>query len=213
VITILKYFFVAFVLSAIGSMPIGLITLTVAQKTIEKGKRAGWQLAVGATIMEFVYTAIALYGLDYLSIETSWKGYIQLISIVLFFILGIYFWTKKNSPIDLSVKRTESIAFLQGILVGAMNLFIVPFWIVLAIWLESYDMLFDESTAILSFSLGSALGALLIFIGYVEGSVLVMKKSDKITAYANKVIGGLFLVLSVIQFINYFDLLNLPFPI
>jgi len=41
-----KYFIIAFILSALGTIPIGLITLTIAQKTIEKGKSAGWQISL-----------------------------------------------------------------------------------------------------------------------------------------------------------------------
>ena len=56
---LVKYFIIAFFLSALGTIPIGLITLTIAQKTLEKGKVAGWQIAMGATVIEFVYTLIA----------------------------------------------------------------------------------------------------------------------------------------------------------
>lgn len=202
--TLLLYFLIAFVISAIGSIPIGLITLNIAQKTIEKGEKAGWQVALGATIMEFIYTVVALYGLDIFSIKNDWNGYIQVGSAILFIALGIYYWTKKIKPLDAPLTSRQTIDFLQGILVGTLNLLVIPFWLFIGIWLTSNGMIFHQTSLILSFSLGSALGALLTFVGYIKGSSYLIKKSERLVKYTNRVIGALFLLLGIIQIIRFF---------
>ncbi len=194
-----KYILIAFVLSVLGTLPIGLITLTIAQKTIEKGKSAGWKIALGATLIEFFYTIIALLGLDILSVESSWKRYIQIGTIFFFFILSIYYWFKAPTVIIKSIKDTKEKYFLQGIGIGLMNMLIVPFWLVIGLWLESNGINFENKFYIFWFSIGGTLGALLVFIAYIEGSILLVNKSEKITSYANKIIGGLFFILTVIQ--------------
>jgi len=83
-----------------------------------------------------------------------------------------------------------------------MNMLIVPFWLVVGLWLESNGLIFENTAYIIWFSVGSALGALLIFGVYVEGSNFFLNKRQKIAAYANKVIGGLFLILAVVQLIQ-----------
>ena len=202
---LVKYFIIAFILSAIGTIPIGLITLTIAQKTIEKGKSAGWQVSMGATIMEFIYTLIALYGLEALSLETSWKRYMQIGTFFLFLILGIYYLNKSPSESKKNISSSKHrIHFIQGIGVGMMNMLIVPFWLVVGLWLESNGLLFENVTYILWFSIGAALGALLIFGVYVEGSIFFLNKRQKISEYADKVIGGLFLLLASVQLIQLF---------
>jgi len=197
-----KYFIIAFVLSALGTIPIGLITLTIAQKTIEKGKRAGWQIALGATIMEFIYTLIALYGLESLSLESSWKIYMQIGTFFIFLILGIYYLFKPPSKSKKINSSNQQIDFLQGIGVGMMNMLIVPFWLVVGVWLQSNGIQFENLFYILWFSVGSALGALLIFGVYVQAGDFILHKGQWVTEYANKIIGGLFLILAVIQLIQ-----------
>lgn len=197
--TLLKYFIIAFLLSALGTIPIGLITLTIAQKTITKGKQAGWQVALGATIMEFIYTLIALYGLDALSVENSWNTYLKMGTSLLFLILGIHYLSKSSSELKKANDSNQRIDFLQGIGVGMMNVLIVPFWLVLGLWLQSNGLAFEQHKELFSFSIGAALGALLIFGVYIEGSLLLLGKSQKITKYTNKIIGSLFLGLALFQ--------------
>lgn len=57
------YFVTTFIISALGSLLVGLITLMITQRTMEASKKAGYMLSFGATLIEFVYTYIALYGL------------------------------------------------------------------------------------------------------------------------------------------------------
>ena len=57
---IIKYISCGFILSLLGSIPIGMITLLIIHRTIEYGPRAGLSVGLGATIAEFVYTVVAL---------------------------------------------------------------------------------------------------------------------------------------------------------
>ena len=196
---LVKYFIIAFFLSALGTIPIGLITLTIAQKTLEKGKVAGWQIAMGATVIEFVYTLIALYGLEALSIESAWKRYVQIGTLFLFLILGIYYYRKAPSTLRATKSSSQRLDFFLGMGVGMMNMLIIPFWLVVGLWLESNGMNFDEAGCIVWFSVGAALGALLIFVVYIEGSHAILQKSQSIATYANKVIGIIFFLLAIVQ--------------
>ena len=84
------YFFIAFVISALGSMPIGMITLKIAEKSIHDGYRSGIMVSMGATVIEFLYTYIALVSMDFFIHEVSVNLYINLIAMVVFFGLGFF---------------------------------------------------------------------------------------------------------------------------
>lgn len=200
--TLIIYFSIAFILSFSGSIPIGLITLTIAQKTIQNGRRSGVMIALGATIMEFVYTFIALLSLDFFTQNTAIGNYIKTFALVLFFILGIYYLWKKSNPNQQKISSYNYYDFLRGFIVGMMNMLIVPFWIFLGIWLESNGILFQNKIEVTIFSLGSALGALLAFLGYILLSEFIVKKSKEINRYANKAIGIIFLGLGFFQLFN-----------
>lgn len=200
--TLIVYFFIAFILSFLGSIPIGLITLTIAQKTIQNGRRSGLMIALGATIMEFVYTFIALLSLEFFTQNTAIGNYIKTFALVLFFILGIYYLWKKSNPHHQKISPYNYYDFLRGFIVGMMNMLIVPFWIFLGIWLESNGILFQNKIEVIIFSLGSALGALLAFLGYILLSEFIVQKSKEINRYANKAIGIIFLGLGFFQLFN-----------
>lgn len=201
---LISYFFVALFLSFIGSLPIGLITLTITQKTIEKGKRSGLLISLGATIMEFGYTYLALISLDFLTKNIEVGSYIKIFAIVLFMVLGIYYFFKKPSPKLKQTKAYDYFDFLRGAIVGLMNVLIFPFWIFLGIWLESNGMFFESQTSIITFSFGATIGAFLAFLVYIWFSGVIEKKVAIINQYTNKVVGAIFLGLGVFQLINLF---------
>lgn len=199
-----QHFLVSFVLSFLGSLPLGMITLTITQRTIQNGKNSGTLLALGATVMEFVYTYIALVSLDFFTQNTEVDQYIKIGATCAFFLMAIYFLSKKSKPNPTSASAYDYFDFFRGVVVGAMNLLIVPFWIFIALWLQTYDMRFDQIANILSFSTGSALGALLAFLGYVWLSKIIVSRVQQISQYTDRVVGIIFLGLGFFQLTQLF---------
>ncbi len=192
-------FIIVLLISFVTSLPLGLITLNVVQKTIQDGKRSGIVLALGATIIEFIYTYIALLSLDLFDKNAEWTSGIELIATLTFFAMGFYFLWKKPAKKPALDTEYNYLDFLQGILIGAMNVLIIPFWIIVAIWLMGQGMALEGHWHFISFSLGSAIGAFLAFWGYVYVSERIVEKIDRIARYTDKVIGVLFLGLGFLQ--------------
>ena len=201
---LILYFSIALVLSFLGSLPIGLITLTITQKTIQNGRHSGLMIALGATIMEFVYAFIALLSLDLFTQNTSIGNYIKIFATAIFLAMGFYFLWKKNSTEVRPTAAYNYLDFLRGFIVGSMNLLIVPFWIFLGIWLKANGVSFKNNFDILIFSSGAALGALLAFFGYILLSEFIVKRTKKINQYTNKAVGILFLGLGIFQLAHFF---------
>ena len=199
------YFIISFVISAIGSLPTGLITLTIMQRTLEAGKKAGYMLSFGATVMEFVYTYIALYGLTFFQESVATNYYMQVFATVVFFAFGIYNFFKESKPPAAPTDSYDYFDFGRGFIVATMNVLIIPFWLFIALWLSgSYDMTFDSQTNIIVFSLGSALGALAVFIGYAELGQYILARIGKIVKYTNKIVGVVFILLGIYQLTQLF---------
>lgn len=200
---IILYFLIALVLSFLGSLPIGLITLTITQKTIQNGRHSGLMIALGATVMEFVYTFIALLSLDLFTQNTSIGNYIKIFATVVFLVMGFYFLLKKNSEQLKTVGEYNYFDFLRGFIVGMMNMLIVPFWIFLGIWLEANGISFKNKSIIFVFSIGAAIGAFLAFLGYILLSEYIVSKTKEIDRYTNKAVGVLFLGLGLFQLYHF----------
>ncbi len=202
--SLLIYFLVAFLLSALGSMPIGMISLKVTEKTIHDGFRSGVMVSLGATVIEFLYTFIALSFTDFFLDNVSVNSTINLVAMTVFFGLGFYHLFKRTNTILESGGEYKSFDFIKGFLLAAMNMLIIPFWIFLVIWLKNYGFEFSTEIQILVFSTGSALGALSIFLLYTRLGKYIVQRIQKVAFYTNKTVGILFLLLGIYQFIQFF---------
>ena len=200
---IILYFIIALVLSFLGSLPIGLITLTITQKTIQNGRNSGLMIALGATVMEFVYTFIALLSLDFLTKNTAIGTYIKIFATVAFLGMGIYYLLKESNEKLKAAGEYDYFGFIRGFIVGMINMLIVPFWIFLGIWLESNGILFENKSIIFIFSIGAAIGAFLAFLGYIFLSEYIVSKTKEINRYTNKAVGVLFLGLGIFQLYHF----------
>ena len=191
-------------LSFLGSLPIGLISITIVQQTIEKGRKAGFLLTLGASIMEFVYCYIALLGINLFSQNNQLLYQINLLATVVFGILGVYYLFKKTTSLSQKKVAYNYLDFFRGILVGAFNMLIIPFWVFIGLWLKSKGFNFDHSNQNLVFSLGATLGAGFAFIGYIYFSAFISKKIDSINHSINKIVGVLFIGLMFFQLFQIF---------
>ncbi|MFK8161709.1 MAG: LysE family transporter [Lewinella sp.] len=191
---------IGFFLSFLGTLPPGLITLTITQTTISEGKSAGFKNALGATIPEFLYTYVALVGIDFLLDHADIGRYIQWASVVVFLALGLWFWFAKPPEIGtVPVVANHRKFFLRGLTAGFFNFLIVPFWVVVVGWLRANDYVIDGQQVFLGFSLAGALGAFLAFVLYIELGAVILRRFQTAAVYVNRVVGGLFLGLFAYQ--------------
>jgi len=198
------YFFIAFILSALGSMPIGMITLKIVEKTIHNGYRSGVMFALGATVIEFLYTYIALTSMDFFLDNVEVNSFINIVAMAVFFGLGFYHIFKKTKTIFDSKGAYKAFDFFKGIMLASMNMLIIPFWIFLAIWLKNYGVEFLSNTEVLIFSFGAAFGALTMFLLYTRLGKFIAQRIQKVASYTNKTVGVLFLLLGIYQLTQLF---------
>ena len=92
----LFYFFVALVLSFVGSLPFGMINMAVAYMAIQKGVKAGIWMGAGAALVEFFQVYIALK-FTWLFAEGGVLGNVfHIVATLVFFIAGLTAQTSSN---------------------------------------------------------------------------------------------------------------------
>lgn len=194
-------FLIAFLISAAGTLPPGLITLTITQTAIKEGRAAGLQSSFGATIPEFLYTYLALIGADFLLRNANISYYIQVVSAVLFFGLGLWFWLtapkalKTTNDGPLPSKRF----FQRGLVAGFFNFLIIPFWLFIIVWLRANGYVIAGQVNFLLFSVAGALGAFCAFLLYLAIGAFILRKFQTVEKHLNKLIGSIFLLLFAYQ--------------
>lgn len=197
--TFFKYASIAMVFSMIGALPPGLINLTVAQRTISRGIKSGVGVAMGALVVEWIYTFLVIYFIDFFVANKEVGKLIKIIAVGIFLGMAVYYFLAKPKPIKAVSIRKNSRDVIIGIGVTAINLLIIPYWIFLGIWFRSNGYPFENISSTFAMASGSAFGAFFIFLIYIKLGSYIVKHQDTFTHYTYKTLSVIFLVLAVIQ--------------
>lgn len=188
-----------FILSLMGSIPPGLISLTVSQTSIQRGLAAAWAVAAGAAFAEFFQACIAVVFADwFLSHPVAERGF-QWAAMPVFFVLGIHllFFAKAPALKKTIVLPSLSNQFRKGVLISVFNLLAVPYWFVYCGWLRVEGYWKEGTVYTLIFATGVSLGTFVALGLYAWLGQAILKRSSEVAVYANRVIGLIFLGLGI----------------
>lgn len=191
-----------FLLSFIGSLPLGIINMTVADTTIHRGMKAGVWVAIGASLVELIQSFIAIK-FTWLFVDNSdlefWMG---IIALLVFWVLGIYyFFFAKASKSEVNIQNDgkKMPDFFRGILVSSMNVLVIPYWVFYGGYLSSQGWLVLENEVILVFVIGVMLGTFVLLLLYAKLGQLITNRATQLTKFVNKFIGVIFMLFGIYQ--------------
>lgn len=187
-------------ISFVGSVHPGPVNLAVVQATLSRNFKVGIWVAISGTLPEIIYTIIALKSQVFLAKNQAIFEFLELAIIPFFLIIGIhslYTASKSNQNIQLSQRPKQ---ILNGFVGGMLNPQLLPFWVVVLVYLNSFFSL-ESFSSQFSFVMGAALGAFLILLifAYLTNRFQV-KILGLFSKYAvNKVIGLFFISMALFQ--------------
>lgn len=189
-------------------MPAGMINMSVAEMSIRRGRPAGILMALGAAFVEFFQIFVAIKFASIINGSPAFDMTLNVLATIIFVSLTIYyfFYAKPVNPgqgVDVPKYRT----FFRGMAVSSLNVLVFPYWIFISTYLNTNDLLDLSYTNIAIFSLGGMAGGFGLFAVYACLADFIIKRSKNVASYVNKVIGALFLLLSVYQFYRMIPLL------
>jgi threonine/homoserine/homoserine lactone efflux protein len=195
----LQSFLLAFGISYLGSIPPGVLNLTIIDISMRRAMRHALLFSLAAGLIEFLQGFLALQFSDYLAKHSEVEFYIQLFVIPVFIGLGIFYLLQKKTP-EHEVKEDNSNAFVKGILLSIVNPLAIPFWLVWATYLSQKGFpILDGGVNMYSFILGISLGSIATLITYAYLSKLILSKIKSFNTWINQIIGGILLVLGIFQ--------------
>jgi threonine/homoserine/homoserine lactone efflux protein len=188
-----------FILSLLGSLPPGLISLSVAQTAIQRGIVAALALAIGAAFAEFFQALAAVLLSDWFLSHPSIEAGFQWVAIVVFLGLGVYliFWAKAPSIPTVAAEISIREQFGKGILISVFNLLAIPYWFTYCSWLRVEGWWQEGLFNTCLFSLGVTIGTIFALSLYAWLGMVIVQHSSSLTKQANRFIGIIFLSLSV----------------
>jgi threonine/homoserine/homoserine lactone efflux protein len=196
------------ILSLFGSLPPGLISLSVAQTAIARTLPAALFLAIGAAFAEFFQAWLAIFLSDWFLENPSATNWFTWLSVPVFWGLAVYFLfapeTSKNKG-DVVMTYSAIGQMGRGILLSIFNLLAVPYWFVYCGWLKMEGWWGEETLAhTLLFAMGVSLGTLLVLSLYAYLATAIVHRSDRLAVYANRFVALLFFLLGAQTVLHLF---------
>jgi putative Ca2+/H+ antiporter (TMEM165/GDT1 family) len=180
--------------------------MTVAKACVEKGKKNGLYVAVGATIVVVIQATVAVFLAKYIFGNEFVQNILMRAGLVIFILLAVYFFiqAKKRSGIEHHSQKANSNSIFKGMLIAALNIFPVPYFVAIAGALNigvgvSYDW-----SHIITFILAASTGSFTTLYFYVVSFIKIEKQAEAISKYSNYFMAALMLVLVIVTLLRIY---------
>lgn len=162
-------FLITTVASVIGSLQAGIVNTAVLAHTVKRGPEAGRRMALGGSIPEFIYAAVAFHFASWLleSLGLDAHGVALLVGSILI-ILGLYFALLFKPVFDLEKVNVKATGVRKGFLLGMLNPQLIIFWSGVRLTLGSFGFEHFGWLEMLTFGLGAFTGALILLLQLVR---------------------------------------------
>ncbi|MDT0648530.1 LysE family translocator [Autumnicola edwardsiae] len=202
-----RLFLITYVAAFLGVIPPGLVNMTVAKTCVEHGKKNGMYVAVGASFIVLFQAFVAILLANYIFSNPFVQNILLRAGLVIFAILGIYFFVKakRKDDIEQHSEKARSNSIFKGMLIAVLNVFPIPYFVAIAGALNvgvggSYDWF-----KILSFAVAGAMGTFTSLYLYVLFFNKIESKTETFSRFSNYFMALLMLVLIVITLFRIYS--------
>ena len=195
---ILQHLWLGFTSSFIGTLPLGMLNLTVLQLSLADRQKQAIAFSLGATVIEFVQIGVTLLGMNVLLAIPQLSNIFSIISIPILVYLAVKN-LKKDSNTEGGALTPKS-TFYQGIVLGFANVVVYPFWLLWGNIFVQNGWLIPSPTAYFYFSFAAAVGTFGAFVFFILLGKILWKRLARLQYMMDKIIGFTFLGFAAFQF-------------
>ncbi len=194
--------FLGLILSFLGQLPLGTMSFTATQISVQENFSQAWKYSLGVAIAEMVYLRLVLSGVDWIMRHKLLFDILNWITVVFFLALGtLSFIAARSQEKDRKalLLNNRLDRFVLGLSMSALNPAQIPFWFVWsgyfisAGWLASGDLPFNIFTA------GSGAGTVAGLAAYMYGGNYLVTKMKTSNRTLNLIMGAVFVVAALAQ--------------
>jgi len=198
---IFSAFLLGFIVSYLGSITPSMLNISAVKISVEKGKSAAKKFSLGISIVVIFQVFIAFFFLKKLLKEPVFLELIQKGATLIFGILSFYFFRKaRKEQVQTTSLQMPQNYFFSGVFLSIINLFSIPFYVAIAIFLVEKNKLLLDTITIFLFSLGSFLGTYLILYHYILFADKIKTSIRKFSSYFNYILAALTGAVALISF-------------
>ncbi len=200
-------FAIGFLAAAIGVIPPGLLNMTAAKISMKQGRKTALLFSAGVCVTVCFQTFIALIFARYLDRHPEVVDTLQKVALGIFICLTLYFFfiardTRREIPKEM--ERSKTNRFFYGILLGALNLLPLPYWVYVSITFASFGWFSFDQMSLWFAVIASGLGTFMMLFIYAQ--FFTKERGERMfTINMNYLIGMITAIISVITFFKIFQ--------
>ncbi|WP_396139631.1 LysE family transporter [Flavobacterium sp.] len=190
-------FFIAF----LAVIPPGLINMTAAKISLQEGKNEAISFALGASVIIFFQTFIAVLFARFINNHQEIVSTLQEIGIFIFSSLSIYFFwiAKKPKKIKTDSRvKGKSNRFFLGMLLSTLNLLPIPFYVFASMTLAASGYFSFDKIPVAEFVIGVMIGSFTVFYIYIVAFKKIENKTEFLMRNINIIIGSVTTFMAVL---------------
>ena len=190
-------FFIAF----LAVIPPGLINMTAAKISLQEGKNEAISFALGASVIIFFQTFIAVLFARFISNHQEIVSTLQEIGIFIFTLLSIYFFwiAKKPKKIKTDSRvKGKSNRFFLGMLLSTLNLLPIPFYVFASMTLAASGYFSFDKIPVAEFVIGVMSGSFTVLYIYIVAFKKIENKTEFLMRNINTIIGSVTTFMAVL---------------
>ena len=189
-------FLVGFLAAFIGLLAPSMLNMTAARTSIEKGQKAGVQLAAGAASVVFIQGFIAVTFATYLVAHPKVITQLKTAAIFVLTGLSVLFFMQARKKFKAEGKQKKGHNFLTGFGMSSLNMLAIPFYFAMATLAESKGWMQIEQPFTSLYVFGAVLGAFSLFSIYAAFAKIIANKAQFIAKNINYILSIMFIVLA-----------------
>lgn len=208
--SILFAFAFAVLFSFVGVLPPGIVNMTVANYSVKKSLTKAKKFINGALLVVFAQSVLAFYFATFLESHKQVMQNLKLVGSVVFILLTLFFIGKgiqnfihSKDEIKKKSNKSKLKPFLHGIVISGLNVFPIPYYAFVSLYLSDFIEGFFTNLVGLAFVLGTTLGTFAVFLGY---AYLFRKIKHKVTFFIKNIN---FIIAIITGLIAVFTIYNL----
>lgn len=202
-----KLFLITYFAALAGVIPPGLINMSVVKTCLERGKKRGILLALGASTIVLFQALIAILLAKYIFNNPFVRNMLLRTGAVIFLLMSIYFFIKaKRKNTDIKIRKNDGVrSFFKGMMISLLNVLPIPYFCALGAALNISGTVDYDLLSITFFILAAAAGTFTSLYIYALSFMQIKNKTEIITKYSNYFMAALMLLLVGATVIRIFN--------
>jgi len=211
--TLFITFWLGWLVSFLGQLPLGTMSITATQVAVAEGFKKAWQYSIGVAIIEIAYVRLTISGVAWIVKHSLFFAILNWLTVVLFLVLGTATFITalrqqgEKKPLLLNNNLNR---FWLGITMSALNPAQIPFWFVWSSYLINLNAIKTGFADFNTFSAGCGLGTIMGLAVYMYGGNWLIVKMKANTKILNIIMGVVFIIAAIAQLYRIFYVHELP---